>query len=466
MNINFGTDGWRGIIAEDFTFENVKIASQAIADYLNRNHKKPKILIGYDTRFLSKEFGETVAAVLAGNNVEVLLTDKPTPTPAVSYGVVVNKLSGAVIITASHNLPKYNGLKFKGYYGGPAFPAITAEIEKQLGKNPVKTMRMEEGKNKKIINMVDIMPAYIKKLKSYVNLPLIKKNKFNIVIDPMFGAGKGIISSLLSKGKCRVTEINKDDNPLFGGGRPEPIEENLKPLIKAVKALKADVGLATDGDADRIGVVDGKVNFVDAQHVISLLLLHLVKNRKMSGGVVRTNAVTYCLEKIAKAYNLPVFETPVGFKHVADLMLKHNILIGGEESGGIGFANYVPERDGILASLLILEMMAMLKKPLHKIIEEMEKEFGKFRYRRMDITIEENVKQKFLKFIAKFTPKEIKGVPLKEKTSFDGMKFILVDGSWLLMRASGTEPILRVYAESSDSTRAKELLQYGIKLTE
>ena len=281
----------------------------------------------------------------------------------------------------------------------------------------------------------------------------------------MFGAGIGYLNEILANTSCEVISIHNEYNPSFGNIRPEPIEENLKDFIKEARKNKADLGLATDGDADRIGVIGKNCKFIDAQHLMSLLALHLIKNRGWKGGIVRTNSVTFCLRKIANVFDLPLYETPIGFKHVAELMLKHDILIGGEESGGMSFKNYIPERDGILAALLVIEMICMTKKPIDELIEEMEKEFGVFRFKRLDVSIEQDKKQKVLNLLNNFTPENILGETVKEITKYDGIKFIFKDDSWLLIRASGTEPILRIYAESSSEKRTSSMIDYAVNLT-
>lgn len=466
MQIKFGTDGWRGIIAEDFTFKNVRVVAQAIADYLwgrvhvlhRKNEPVPIIVVGYDTRFLSKEFADTVAKVLSANGIKTYLTSKSTPTPAVSYGVLLKKTNGAVVLTASHNPPEYCGIKIKGDYGGAAFPEITESIEKYLFKNEVRKDYRPE-----LVEIIDLKQEYLKKISSYVNIDSILKSKLKIVVDPMHGVTAGYLNEVFKSSSLKVTYINQNQDPLFNRIRPEPLKENLCELIKTVKKTRADIGLATDGDGDRIGVVSDKGEFLDAQKLIPLFMLHLIKNRNLTGKAVRTNATTILVEKIAKKYNIEVFETPIGFKYVTSLMLNDDILIGGEESGGIGYKGYLPERDGLLGALLALELITVTRKKISKLISEMENEFGKFRYVRKDYSMPTSEIKRVVSFVNGFKPDNILNVQVVKITTFDGIKYILKDDSWLLVRASGTEPIIRFYSEANDSKKANALIEFIIK---
>lgn len=459
MQIKFGTDGWRGIIAKDFTFNNVKVVAQAIADYLNRD-RSPQVIVGYDTRFLAKEFTYVVSQILSANGIKVYETNKPTPTPAVSYGVLLKKANGAVVLTASHNPPEYCGIKFKGDYGGAAIPEIIKSIEENLFKNELVE---KSEKNPELIEIIDLKKEYLKKISSYVDIKKILKSNLKVVVDPMYGTTVGYLNDIFKNSKLKVTYIHQNQDPLFNGIKPEPLKENLKELIDEVVRTKSDIGLATDGDGDRIGIVTDKGEFVDAQKLIPLFMLHLIRNKNLRGKVVRTNATTVLVEKIAKKYNLEVFETPIGFKYVTDLMLKDDILIGGEESGGIGYKGYIPERDGLLGNLLVLELIAVTKKSISKLIYEMEKEFGRFRYVRRDFAIPGDEIKRIISFVDKFNPTKIFNIPVVRKTTFDGVKYILKGDSWLLIRASGTEPIIRIYAESSTEDSANSLIEFIIK---
>jgi alpha-D-glucose phosphate-specific phosphoglucomutase len=458
MDIKFGTDGWRGIIADNFTFENVKIAAQAIADYYNKTYRNPSLIVGYDTRFLSKEFADTVSRILSANNIKVYITNKATPTPAVSYGILLKRTNGAVVLTASHNPPDYCGIKIKGDYAGAAFPEITKSIEENLFKNEVKTNAKPE-----LVETIDIKQDYLKKISSYVDIKKILKSKFKVVVEPMYGVTAGYLNDIFKTSKLKVTYLHQNQDPLFNGIRPEPLKHNLLELIKTVKKTKADIGLATDGDGDRIGLVADNGDFLDAQKIIPLFMLHLIRNRGLTGKAVRTNATTILVEKIAKKYNLEVFETPIGFKYVTELMLKDDILIGGEESGGVGYKEYIPERDGLLGGLIALELLAITGKKISKLVSEMEKEFGKFEYARRDFSIPLTERERVVSFVNEFRPDNILNIPVARITTFDGVKYILKDESWVLVRASGTEPILRVYSEASTLKKANSIIEFIIQ---
>ncbi|MFH1824505.1 MAG: phosphoglucomutase/phosphomannomutase family protein [Candidatus Firestonebacteria bacterium] len=456
-NIKFGTDGWRGIIAKDFTFENVKIVSQGIADYFNSIKKINKdIIIGYDLRFLSKKYAGIISEVISGNGFTAYLSKNPVSTPVVSFNVVNKKALGGIMVTASHNPPHYNGIKVKSANGAVISPEETKKIESFLYKFSVL-------QNTYSIRFISLENDYFKKLISFVDMKSINKSKFKVVIDPMFGSSQGYLLNILSKSKLELLPIHHYKDALFGGIRPEPLEHNLIDLKKEVLKNNADVGLATDGDGDRIAIIDDTGRFLSAQHIIPLIMIHLLENKKWSGGVVKTNATTSAVEIIAKDYGLKLYQTPVGFKYIADLMLKEDILIGGEESGGIGVKNYIPERDGILIGLLILEMMAQTGKKVSALLLEIEKKYGKFCYDRIDIKYNSEKKQKIFNFLNTVTIDKISGHSVQEITRYDGTKFIMKDLSWLLIRASGTEPIVRIYAEANSTKKVKDYLKWGTR---
>ncbi|MCG2675851.1 phosphoglucomutase/phosphomannomutase family protein [bacterium] len=457
--IKFGTDGWRGVISEDFTFENVKIVSQAMADYLREKKiGKREIIIGYDARFLSKEYARLVASVLTGNGIRVILSDRIQPVPCVCFVIKDKKAAGGIMITASHNPFKYNGIKFKGEYAGSADEATTKRIEGFLYKNKPKEMDFEASQR------IDLTPPYLQFLKSFVNLEAIKEAPLKVVVDSMHGAGKDYTAQILKGGKCQVITIRGEENPSFGGVNPEPILENLKALMDKIKEEKADVGLATDGDGDRLGVMDNKGNFVNPHQVLSLLTLHLIESRGWSGGIVKTISTTSLLNKIAEKHKRRIYKTPVGFKYICELMLKEDILIGGEESGGIGVKNHVPDRDGLLSGLLLLEMIALKKKPLSQIQEEMRKEFGTYLFQRIDSEYPVDKRDILIPTLRKKPPKELADIKVKEIDASDGIKFILEDNSWLLFRTSGTEPIIRIYAESDEKEKLEKIMEAGKEL--
>jgi len=447
--IKFGTDGWRAIISEDFTFENVSKVAKAIADYLG---KGKKVVVGYDTRFLSDTYANLVAQVLSGNGIKVILANYFTPTPVLSYYVKHLKFDGGVLITASHNPAIYNGIKFKESFGGSAIPKTVRKLEKLIKNSKSK-------KDNKLIIEKDISKPYVNALKKYINKKYIAKKRYKIVIDSMYGAGGYYLEEILKKYGHDVITIHCEPNPNFPDINPEPIKKNLVELSKKVRELKADIGIATDGDADRVGIVDSKGEFVTPHHVLSLLFLHLLTSRKWNGLVVKTISSTVLINKIAKKYNVNLKETSVGFKYIVEWMLKENVLIGGEESGGNGFKNHIPERDGLLSGLLLVEMMGYRKKRIRELIGDLEQEFGKSRYDRIDMHLEQNKIKKLYKKLQKNPPKKIAGISITDIKTFDGVKLILKDNSWLLFRGSGTEPILRLYAESNSNKKVNELLK-------
>ena len=463
MSIKFGTDGWRAIIAEDFTFENVRIVSQAIADHFKKE-KKPILAVGYDWRFLSKEYAESVAEVLTANGIKVLLSDKAVPTPLVSFTIKNKKLSGGVAITASHNPPIYNGVKIKASYASSADEGITKSVESFIGKNKVKSISMKEGISSGVLQMVDMKPDYMKFISSYIDMKTLKKAKFNVLVDCMHGVGDGYIKELLKDTDIKITQIRAGRDPLFGGVNPEPIPKNLDVVFNEMKKSKYDIAIVNDGDADRLSAIMPGGSYINAGQIMALLLLHFIEDKKWSGEVVKTVTNTTLIERIAKKYKLKLHETPVGFKYICRLMLDRDILIGGEESGGIGVKNYMPERDGMLLGILLIEMMAHRKKGILEIMRDVEKTFGKFSYARIDMHYADDKKKGLMEFLKKSPPNQVLKKPVKEIKSYDGHKFILEDGSWLIMRLSGTEPILRIYAEAPTKDLAQKYLEFGKKI--
>lgn len=438
-DIKFGTDGWRGIIAEDFTYRNIKRVAQAVADHAGSGSK---VAIGYDTRFMSKDFACLISSVLSGNGIEVTLSNSPTPTPMLSYFVRNNRLNGGVMVTASHNPSIYNGIKFKEPQGCSSLPSTTKRIEALIDKTPP---RLNEAN----IREKDISSPYLSSLKKYLSM---RGKPIRIVIDSMYGAGGFYLENILKGYGHKVLTIHGEPNPIFPGINPEPIAVHLKELSRKVSETRSDIGIATDGDADRVGIVDDKGIVLTPHYVLSLLLIHLKTSRGWSGAVAKTISSTSLIDKIASRYNIPVKETPVGFKYIAELMLKEDILIGGEESGGNGFKNHIPERDGLLSGLLLVEMMGARNKKVSELVSDMEHEFGKYRYKRIDLHT---------------TDKRIKRAPgfkVVDVKTFDGTKYILENGAWLLIRASGTEPIIRIYAEAPTKKMVEDLIDEYKKL--
>ncbi|MFH0738931.1 MAG: phosphoglucomutase/phosphomannomutase family protein [Candidatus Omnitrophota bacterium] len=456
LEIKFGTDGWRGIISENFTFANVRRVARSIADYYNRKSrgKKVKMAVGFDTRFLSDKYALTVAEVLAHNGIEVILSDRPIPTPTLSFAVAKRKLSSGVMITASHNPAEYNGIKIKTASGGAAGVEVTDEVEKLI-QRPL-AYKGRQGRVKK----ADLTGDYIKFLRGYIDLKKLKKAKFKVLVDAMHGSGNGFIAEVLAGSAIKLEFLRREVNPSFGGLCPEPVLENLKSTIEKMKKENFDLGLVLDGDADRIAAFAGKGEFIPPQKILGLLALHLFQDRKMKGGVVKTIVGTNMMDNITAGLGLRLYETPVGFKYISNLMDTEDILVGGEEAGGMGFKGYIPERDGTLAGILLLEMMAYRKKPMIKILSQMEKRFGRYYYLREDLKIP-NLKVN----IGDFRKiKSILGKPVVETRDYDGLKLICSDGSWLMFRGSGTEPIMRVYAESKSLAKTKKILAFGRKL--
>lgn len=460
MSVKFGTDGWRAIISEDFTFDNVRLVSQAIADHFKKE-KDATLAVGYDWRFLSEKYAELVVEVLAGNGIKVIFSDKAVPTPFVSLVIRNEKLTGGIVVTASHNPPVYNGIKIKASYGGSADVDITKSVESMLGKNKIKSVPVKEGVKAGLVKKTDMKSDYMDFIKSYIDIGILKKAKFNILVDSMYGVGSGYIKELLKDTPIKVTEMRAERNPLFGGINPEPIPKNLESVFNKMKDGKYDLAIVNDGDADRISAVMPKGGYLSAGQIMALLLLHFIEDKKWTGEVVKTISNTTLIERIVKKYKLKLHETPVGFKYICRLILERDILIGGEESGGIAVKDYMPERDGILLGILLIEMMAHRKKGILQIMSEVEKEYGKFCYKRIDMDYPDDKKKKLMEFLEKTPPKEILKKPVKEMKNYDGYKFILEDDSWLILRLSGTEPILRVYAEASSDELAEKYLEFG-----
>ena len=465
--IKFGTDGWRAVISDEFTFENVRIVAQAISDYLKDEYKKEKkirTIVGYDPRFMSEKYAEVVAKNFVTNGIDVIVTNRPSPTPAVVYAIKNKKLNGGVMITASHNPPYYNGIKYKAFYAGSADPEITAKIEKKLHKNEPKRMTTTKFLKSKLSRYENVCPAHLRFLSSYLNWKVLRKSKFKVLVDVMHGAADNFIEKLLSKTNNKVVTIRGERDVYFGGVNPEPVAKNLKPLLKEIKQGGFDIGIATDGDVDRIAIAGPNGKLLTGHKVIALLLLHLLEDRKMKGEVVQTICGTVLIDKICEKYGLKMHETPVGFKYICDLMRFRDILIGGEEAGGIGYKNYIPERDGILSGLLVLEMMAYRNQKLPRILKDIEKEYGSFHYRRIDARYPDKLKRKLMQSLKSNPPGKILGKKVVDVKTYDGVKLIREDKSWLLLRLSGTEPILRIYAEAGTDKTALEMLEIGKKI--
>jgi phosphomannomutase len=460
QEIKFGTDGWRGIIADDFTFDNVRRVAGAIASYvLKYEDAAHGVFIGYDTRFASQRAAQVTADVIAGAGVPVKLADDYTPTPAVSYAVKTNGAAGGVMITSSHNPWNWNGMKFKGKFGGSATPGIMKKVEEELRAGVMPRSA------KAAIENLDLKTAYIAAVCGFADLNLIGKAKFKVAIDSMFGSGRGILAGIFRERGVQHVTIREELNPLFPGINPEPIEPHIALLQQTVVNENCDAGLATDGDADRIGAVAEDGSFVDSHKIFCVLLRWLLERKKWSGDVVRAFNTTRMLDRIAAKHGRKLYETQIGFKYIADLMMEHDILIGGEESGGIGYSRFLPERDGILNCLLLANAMAEEGKPLGQLVADLQRDFGPHYYGRRDLHIPEEIKQNAIQRARAESTKSLGRYGVLRKESLDGIKFFLdapTNGNggeaWILFRASGTEPLLRAYAEAASPELVTEIL--------
>jgi phosphomannomutase len=467
--IKFGTDGWRAVIAQDFTFANIERVSQATADCWKANPvpgTEQRVIVGYDRRFLSNEFGKRVAEVFAGNGYDVVLTSEPTPTPAVSFAVKNQNAVGGVMITASHNPPVFNGFKLKSHFGGSAEPAACQLVESFLDRNPIRTQDLEAAVKEGRVAIKNLRPAHYQAIKKLVDFKLIARSRLRFAHEALFGVGAGCFDELLAGTTCKVTTLNAAHDPLFGGINPEPIEKNYIRSAAYLKKHPHDLCLVTDGDADRVGAMDGRGNYISTHQLICLLLHHFVVNRKGRGRVVKALTTTSMVDKMCAAYGLELVETGVGFKYICAEMLKGDVLLGAEESGGIGFPGHIPERDGILAGLMLLELLATEKVSVNKLIARLEKQFGPHRYGRIDTHFPLDQRPVLMDYCARNPPEKLLKSPVVEVKTYDGVKFVAQDGSWLMLRGSGTEPILRIYAEAKSDADAQKLLKLGVQLTQ
>jgi phosphomannomutase len=461
--IKFGTDGWRGLIADDFTFENVRLVARSIANYVLKNENAGRgIVVGYDTRFLSDRAARVAAEVIAGAGIPVKLSNDYVSTPAVSYNVKKLGAAGGVMVTSSHNPWNWNGVKFKAKFGGSATPAIMKSIEDELGAELV-----NKGSSA-AIEEVDLKPGYVEAITKFADLKVIRAAKFKFAIDSMYGSGRGILPGIFDANGISYVAIRQEVNPLFPGINPEPILPNLSMLQETVIKEKCHAGLASDGDADRIGAVAEDGSFVDSHKCMSVLLYWLLVRKKWPGDVVRAFNTTGMLDRIAAKHGRKLHETSIGFKYIADLMMEHEILIGGEESGGIGYSRFLPERDGILNALLLANVMAEEKKPLGALVQDLQREFGAHFYGRRDLHISDEIKNDAIRRVSDPKTKKIGAYSILRKENRDGLKSYLdapKDGNgadaWVLLRASGTEPLLRCYAEAATPDLVEEILESG-----
>lgn len=462
QKIKFGTDGWRAVIAQDFTFENLKKVAQATVDYLKKekgsDSGKMKICVGYDTRFLSDKFADAVAEVFAANGIRVVLSDRAVPTPTLSFAVKQRGLDLGIMITASHNPPEFNGYKIKNSSGGAADASVTQAVENLIGENSVQSKPLNAAVRDGDVEVVNIAADYVKFLRSYIDLKAFKKSKFRVLLDAMYGSGNSFIADVLKGTGIRLTLMRNEINPSFEGKGPEPVEQNVTKIIERMKKGGFDIGLILDGDADRIAAVDSKGNYIPPQKILGLLSLHLHEDKLWSGDIVTTICGTTMLEHIASDLKLKLYETPVGFKYISNLMETQDILVGGEEAGGMGLKNYIPERDGTLAGLMLVEMMIHRNKKIDAILGTMESRYGRYFYLRSDYKLKSmnyELDQNSLRVDT------LLGKKVVDVKDYDGIKLICEDESWLMFRFSGTEPKIRVYSEAKSLKRAKELISFG-----
>jgi phosphomannomutase len=492
--IKFGTDGWRAVIAREFTFANLERVTQAYADFLQvtkgealakqlvdagqiskeeRDDKlfagvidratapmRPLVIVGYDRRFSSEIFAQRAAEVLAANGFRVALFAEAMPTPLISWAVKDRQAAGGVVITASHNPPDFNGFKIKAPWGGSAAPETTAEVERLVDANPPRRAAITSDSG----DLAGSIETYRAQINSYFDLERLRSLDATVIVDPMHGSGGHWVESFLQGGGLKVETIRGNRDPLFGGVNPEPIDSNLGMLKERVSHAQALVGLATDGDADRVGAVDERGRTMTMHDVVPLVLLHLARNRGMRGGVVRTFSQSVLLKRIAATHKLKLYETAIGFKYIADLMLKDDILIGAEESGGIGVKDHIPERDGILNSLLFLEAIVAAGKPPSEMLRELHREFGEFHFGRRDQRLEVATGQSLVAALATTPPSHVAGDKVIAVETTDGTKLLFGDESWLLFRQSGTEPMLRIYAEATSVAKMSALLDEGVAM--
>jgi phosphomannomutase len=463
--IRFGTDGWRGVVADDFTYANVRAVAQAVAEYCSAPSRP--VVVGHDTRFSAELFAREVARVLAANDRHVLLLDGPAPTQVSSWTVVERGAQGGVVVTASHNPPEFNGLKYKPDYGGSAPPEVVGVLEEltarfQRDEAAIRAVPFAEAQSSGAVEIVDPRPAYIAQIGRMVDLPRLRDSGLHVLHEAMHGSGAGYVRMLLSGGRTVVDELHADRNPGFGGMHPEPIEQNMPEAMERMRAGGYDLGIANDGDADRVGIIDERGVFVNQLQVMALLSMYLLEKRGERGDLVRSLTTTGMVDKLGEQFGVPVHELRVGFKYIGPVMTETNALIGGEESGGFGFRGHLPERDGILAGLMVAQMIVDYGMPLSRILAHLEDLVGPHAYARHDIRLDrEGYDQRREEMYARITsnrPTTLAGARVVRTRDDDGFKFYLDDDSWVLVRFSGTEPLIRVYSEAPTRVRVDELL--------
>jgi alpha-D-glucose phosphate-specific phosphoglucomutase len=462
--IKFGTDGWRGIIAEDFTFANARTVTHAIARYVVRNEDARKgILIGYDHRYAADRVAAAVAEVISASGIPVWLADKPCPTPAISYLVRQRGAAGGIVITASHNPYRWNGIKYKASYGSSALPSIVAQIEQEL------ELVLQKGvpplpPRQELIQPLEPRAPYLDALEKLVDWKKLRDAGFRFVFDPMHGSAAGLLPKLLRRNGITCDEIRGARDPRFGGVHPEPIEPHIEALRLAVLAGKYDAGFCADGDGDRIGAIDRDGSFINPHQIFALLVWHLAGTRNLPGGIAKTFSVTKLIDKLAAKFGRKLHEVPIGFKYICELMLEQNIMIGGEESGGIGTSLYLPERDATVSALFLAELMAWHGKSLGELLAALHAEFGEYHYGRVDLDLKPGQKEKAIAHFSNGKLSSILELPIVYREDMDGIKLYLSDGGWVMVRASGTENLLRVYSETSRPETTQRVLKAVTKM--
>ena len=466
--IKFGTSGWRGVIAEDFTFTGVRAVSRAIAEYVkDQGPEAPSqgVVIGYDTRFLSEAFAAQAARVLAAQGVRALLCVRDTPTPVVAYEILRRRAAGGIIVTASHNPPEYNGIKFSAAWGGPALPAATKQIEERandiLAGPTVEELPLAEAETRGLLERINPQPAYLERVRALVDMETIREARLKVLVDPLYGSAQGYLDVLLRDAGCEVTVLHAWRDATFGGRSPEPSEDHLQEMAFQVAENAAHLGLATDGDADRFGLIDADGSFLEPNYFLGLLLSHLVTVLGWTGGVARSVATSHLVDAVARRLGIPIYETPVGFKYIGELIAKDQVVLGGEESAGLSVKGHIPEKDGILACLLAAELVASRGRArLKTLLQELYTEVGTFLTRRLNYHLEPSAADRLRERLQQ-PPGSLADLAVVEVNRLDGVKMILEDGSWLLLRPSGTEPVVRLYAEAPTESQLSAVVAAG-----